>query len=69
MLARDTVVEVDHPAAGPIILMNNPMRFVGRSMSFAPPPVLGQHTESVIEEVSESASKSVGSGRLKKNSS
>jgi crotonobetainyl-CoA:carnitine CoA-transferase CaiB-like acyl-CoA transferase len=49
--------------------MNNPMRFVGRTMSFAPPPVLGQHTESVIEEVSESASKSVGSGRLKKNSS
>ena len=70
MLARDSVVTLNHPAAGPIVLMNNPMRFVGRAMSYAPPPVLGQHTGSVIEEISEPATaRPAGSGRAEDGSS
>jgi crotonobetainyl-CoA:carnitine CoA-transferase CaiB-like acyl-CoA transferase len=50
-VARDLVVEVDHPRAGkfklvanPLKLSDTPVREVGR------PPVLGEHTGEVLEE-------------------
>ncbi len=56
MLARDNVVEVDHPTVGPLKLLSNPMRFVDRTMGYRSPPVLGQDTAKVIEELESQAS-------------
>lgn len=50
VLARNNVVEMDHPTVGPLKLLRNPMRFVDREMEYRPPPVLGQHTANVLEE-------------------
>ena len=49
MQARDNVVTVEHPVAGPLPLLRNPIRFLGRSMEYRAPPLLGQHTEAVLE--------------------
>ena len=51
LLARDNVVEVDHPTVGPLKLLGNPMRFVDRTMAYRSPPVLGQDTAKVLEEL------------------
>jgi formyl-CoA transferase/CoA:oxalate CoA-transferase len=51
MQARDNVVTVEHPTAGPLPLLRNPIRFLDRSMEYRPPPVLGQHTEAVLEGI------------------
>jgi crotonobetainyl-CoA:carnitine CoA-transferase CaiB-like acyl-CoA transferase len=48
--ARGNVVTVEHPKAGPIRLLRNPIRFAGRTMEYRPPPVLGEHTDAVLEE-------------------
>jgi formyl-CoA transferase/CoA:oxalate CoA-transferase len=48
--ARGNVVTVEHPKAGPIRLLRNPIRFAGRTMEYRPPPVLGEHTDTVLEE-------------------
>ena len=50
MQARGNVVTVEHPKAGPIRLLRNPIRFAGRTMEYRPPPVLGEHTDTVLEE-------------------
>jgi crotonobetainyl-CoA:carnitine CoA-transferase CaiB-like acyl-CoA transferase len=55
MLARDNVVEVDHPAVGPLKLFKNPMRFVDRPMDYQSPPLLGQHTGLVLDEIEQTA--------------
>jgi len=51
MQARDNVVTVEHPTAGDLPLLRNPIRFLDRNMEYRPPPVLGQHTEAVLEEI------------------
>lgn len=48
--ARENVVTVEHPKAGPIRLLRNPIRFADRTMEHRPPPVLGEHTDAVLEE-------------------
>ena len=50
VIARDTVVTVDHPKLGPIKLIGSPMRFVDRTTVYRPPPTLGEHTSTVLEE-------------------
>jgi crotonobetainyl-CoA:carnitine CoA-transferase CaiB-like acyl-CoA transferase len=35
---------------GALRLLGNPIRFNNRSMGYRPPPILGQHTSSVVEE-------------------
>ena len=51
MQARDNVITVEHPAAGTLPLLRNPIRFQDRSMEYRPPPLLGQHTEAVLEGI------------------
>jgi formyl-CoA transferase/CoA:oxalate CoA-transferase len=51
MQARNNVVTVKHPVAGALPLLRDPIRFLDRSMEYRPPPVLGQHTEAVLEEI------------------
>ena len=48
--ARGNVVTVEHPKAGPIRLLRNPIRFADRTMEHRPPPLLGEHTDAVLEE-------------------
>ena len=48
--ARGNVVTVEHPKAGPIRLLRNPIRFADRNMEYRPPPVLGEHTDAILEE-------------------
>lgn len=48
--ARGNVVTVEHPKAGPIRLLRNPIRFADRNMEYRPPPVSGEHTDAVLEE-------------------
>ena len=53
VIARDTVITVDHPKLGSIRLIGSPMRFVDRTTVYRPPPVLGEHTSVVLEELQE----------------
>jgi crotonobetainyl-CoA:carnitine CoA-transferase CaiB-like acyl-CoA transferase len=48
---RGMKVELQHPA-GPISLLASPLRFSGTPVNYeVPPPLLGQHTESVMHEL------------------
>ena len=52
VLARDMVKEVDHPACGPMKLVNTPVKFSHSEPSIrTPPPLLGQHTEEVLSDI------------------
>ncbi|VVT58020.1 uncharacterized protein SAPINGB_P005997 [Magnusiomyces paraingens] len=50
--ARNMVVEVDHPACGPLPLVNSPVKYSRTQPTIrSPPPMLGQHTDEVLSEV------------------
>ena len=50
--ARGMVTEVDHPACGPIKLINTPIKYSHATPGVRrPPPTLGQHTEEILEEI------------------
>ena len=52
VLAREMVVEVDHPVAGPTKLTGAPVKLSATPASVrTPPPLLGQHTDEVLSEV------------------
>ncbi|KAF2745062.1 CAIB/BAIF family protein [Sporormia fimetaria CBS 119925] len=49
VLARGMVQEVEHPACGPIKLVNTPVKYsVSKPGIRMPPPTLGQHTDDVL---------------------
>jgi crotonobetainyl-CoA:carnitine CoA-transferase CaiB-like acyl-CoA transferase len=50
IIARDTVVTVDHPKLGPVKLIGSPMRFLDRTTVYRSPPTLGEHTSALLEE-------------------
>lgn len=46
------VAEVDHPACGPMKLVNTPVKYSYSTPSIrTPPPTLGQHTDEVLRDV------------------
>lgn len=50
--ARNMVTEVDHPACGPIKLVNTPVKYSYSKPSIrSPPPTLGQHTDEVLQDL------------------
>jgi len=52
VIAREMQVELDHPSAGKVPSIANPIRFSDDAIRYQrPPPLLGQHTREVIEEV------------------
>ncbi|EON64594.1 hypothetical protein W97_03827 [Coniosporium apollinis CBS 100218] len=52
VLARDMVTEVEHPACGPMKLVNTPVKYSFSKPSVRmPPPTLGQHTEEILKDV------------------
>lgn len=51
MLARNMVVQVDHPTCGPIKLINTPLKYSDSNPSIRlPPPTLGQHTNEILTD-------------------
>ncbi|KZF19718.1 CAIB/BAIF family protein [Xylona heveae TC161] len=52
VLARNMVVEVEHPTCGPMKLVNTPVKFSDSDPSIrSPPPTLGQHTDEILRDV------------------
>jgi crotonobetainyl-CoA:carnitine CoA-transferase CaiB-like acyl-CoA transferase len=52
VLHRNMLVEVDHPKAGKIKLVGIPVKYTGAEVAIRrPPPVLGQHTGEILQEV------------------
>jgi crotonobetainyl-CoA:carnitine CoA-transferase CaiB-like acyl-CoA transferase len=50
--AREMVVSMPHPAAGSVRLIGSPMKFSATPVAYRrPPPLLGEHTESVLREL------------------
>ena len=49
--AREMVIEMAHPTAGKVRLIGSPMKFSGTPVEYRlPPPLLGEHTVSVLKE-------------------
>jgi crotonobetainyl-CoA:carnitine CoA-transferase CaiB-like acyl-CoA transferase len=49
--ARDMLVELDHPVAGPITVLGSPLKLSDNPPSIrTPPPTLGQHTDEILAE-------------------
>jgi crotonobetainyl-CoA:carnitine CoA-transferase CaiB-like acyl-CoA transferase len=51
VLARDMLVEVDHPKGGKIKMIGNPVKVQGVQDEFKSSPLLGEHTDEVLEKV------------------
>ncbi|KAH7345889.1 CoA-transferase family III domain-containing protein [Pyrenochaeta sp. MPI-SDFR-AT-0127] len=52
VLARNMIEEVDHPACGPLKLVNHPVKYSRAEPKIrSPPPLLGQHTDEVLREL------------------
>lgn len=46
------MTEVDHPACGPIKLVNTPIKYSHAKPGVrTPPPTLGQHTDEVLRDL------------------
>lgn len=51
-VARELVVETQHPVLGPIPIVNRPIKFAGaRQPVPSAPPVLGQHSDEILGDV------------------
>lgn len=45
------IVEVEHPACGPLKLLNSPVKFSRTQPTIqSPPPLLGQHTDEMLKQ-------------------
>jgi crotonobetainyl-CoA:carnitine CoA-transferase CaiB-like acyl-CoA transferase len=48
VLHREMVQTVQHPSAGPIRLLGNPVKTTSRRRETLPPPLFGEHTRELL---------------------
>lgn len=48
---REMKVDVDHPTIGQLPMVGAPVKVPGATQKLAPPPLLGEHTEQVLNEL------------------
>ena len=52
VLAREMIVEMNHPETGPVRMMGSPFKMSGSPVSYRrPPPLMGEHTGEVLTDV------------------
>lgn len=51
ILARKMKIKVDHPTIGQLPMLGNPVKVAGMPEEYAPPPLRGQHTESILHDL------------------
>ncbi|HKZ04618.1 MAG TPA: formyl-CoA transferase [Methylomirabilota bacterium] len=51
LLARDMIVEVQHPVRGPFRTVGNPIKLSASPTTITPSPLLGQHREEILKEL------------------
>ena len=51
LLARDMIVEVEHPVRGRYLTVGNPIKLSASPTTIGPSPLLGQHREEILEEL------------------
>ena len=51
VLARNMIVEGEHPLGGKVKMPGNPAKLSDHEDSFGPPPLLGQHTSEVLRDM------------------
>ena len=52
LLARDMIVEVEHPVRGPYVTVGNPIKLSASPTTIKPSPLLGQHREEILKDLS-----------------
>ena len=51
VVAREMVVEIEHPVAGTLKMLGSPLKLSAQPTSIRrPPPVLGEHTDEILAE-------------------
>jgi formyl-CoA transferase len=51
LLARDMIVEVDHPVRGRYLTVGNPVKLSASPTTIGPSPLLGEHREEILREL------------------
>jgi formyl-CoA transferase len=51
LIAREMIVEVQHPVRGPYITAGNPIKLSASPTTISPAPLLGQHRQEVLREL------------------
>jgi formyl-CoA transferase len=51
LLARDMIVEVEHPVRGRYLTVGNPVKLSASPTTVGPAPLLGQHREEILTEL------------------
>lgn len=51
LLARDMIVEMDHPVRGRFVTVGNPIKLSASPTTITPSPLLGQHREAILGEL------------------
>jgi formyl-CoA transferase len=51
LLARDMIVEVDHPVRGRFVTVGNPIKLSASPTTIRPSPLLGEHRGEILTEL------------------
>ena len=51
LAARRMKIDVDHPSIGKLPMLGNPVKVEGTEEEYVPPPLLGEHTPTVLSEL------------------